>query len=152
MRISCFSKVSQSLALTDLLPCCSTIRIPFDFRDGSGGIPKLFVVVGHHNNCVVVFKTTSKLDRFGSNPDSYTGTVFISATGVEPFISPTMVDPSNAFAIPYSTINYEKNRDRLRVWPSIENLQSRLCAAIDQNITLTKSRKASLKACLGCLV
>ena len=134
--------------MIDLLPCCSILRIPFDFQDGAGYIQKLFVVIGHQQNCAIAFKATSKLERYGDNPHQCKGVVFLH--GPEPFILPTVVDPSKAFAIPHSEIEYEQKEGRIRIWSFSEDLQAKLCLAIDQNHTLTKSRKLNLKQCLGC--
>ncbi len=132
------------------LPSCSILRIPFDFMDGSGYIPKLFVVIGHKDDCAVAFKTTSKLERYGEKPHLYPGVVFIPG-GSPPFTEPTIIDPSNAFAIPHKDIKLEQEQSRIKIWPSLSGLLQNLCLAIDQNSTLTKTFKSKLKALAGCL-
>jgi hypothetical protein len=124
--------------------------MPIDFRDGSGFVPKLFIVIGHKDAAAIAFKTTSKLGRYGDNPHLYPGIVFIPA-GPSPFTEPTVIEPSNAFAITHEHIRIEQERSRIKVWPSLEGLLQRLCVAIEQNPTLTKTLKPQLKTIAGCL-
>lgn len=124
--------------------------MPFDFLDGSGPVPKLFVVLGHLHGSAVALKTTSKLQRYGDKPHLRPGVVFSAATPVEPFVLDTIIDPSSSYAIPHEDLRIHHARGRIQIWTGPDDLKSRLCAAITGNPTLTKARKAGLLRCLEC--
>ncbi len=134
--------------MISLLPAGSVLRIPFDFNDGGGYIPKLFVVLGHRQSAAVSLKATSKLERYGLRPETDNGIVYIPA-GAIPFTVPTVIDPSNAFAIPHRDIVLEQEQHRIEIWTAVvDGLVDKLRFAILNNPTLPKQRRLGLLGCL----
>ena len=135
--------------MTNLPPVCHVLRIPFDFLDGKGYVPKLFMEVGHHELSVIVFKATSKLERYGEKPHLESGILFVPGSDKQPFVVDTVIDPSNGFAIPHRDIEYEQNQGNIQIWPCVE-MKEKLCAAINSNRTLNNLRKQRYSFWLGC--
>ena len=93
------------------------IKIPIDFNDGSGPVPKFFIVLGYINDACILLKTTS-------NPTHYEIGGRFSGCAVKfrrgdhhAFEAPvTYIDPENAFAVKESKLQTYAQKGELSIY------------------------------------
>jgi hypothetical protein len=134
--------------LVDLLPPCTVVRFPFDFKDGRGLELKMFLVVGHRNGCAILIKTTSRTEHYKSRPELLAGVVVCTANQYAAFKYETVIDPENDFAVPHSQLQRFYNAYTINILGSIPELRDLLIAAITNNRQIEPARKNGLLGCL----
>ena len=134
--------------MIDLLPLCSVIRFPFDFRDGNGIELKRFIVAGHVNSSAILIKTTSRVEYYRAQPDILPGVIECSAGEFGPFELDTIIDPANAFAVPHENLKRFHRACTLDHMGTVPELRELLIVAIGNNKKIGQAIKAGLLQCL----
>lgn len=105
-----------------IVPCC-VIRIPFDFQDGRGPVPKRFVVVGHQGNAAIAIKSTSNVGPFLDRRSGLHGVAVFFEGEFDFFNENTIIDPMNCFAIPHANLAKLHQQSRLEHLGSAQNCE-----------------------------
>jgi hypothetical protein len=134
--------------LVDILPPCTVVRFPFDFRDGSGFELKRFIVIGHVNDVAILIKTTSRVEYYRARPELLPGVAFCTAGEYDPFDAETIIDPANAFAVPHRALKKFYDAYTLDILGCVPELRDRLAEAITRNGKIEKNRKRYMLECL----
>ena len=128
-------------------PCC-VIRIPFDFNDGLGPIPKRFVIVGHQSGAAIAIKATSKTKSYHLRPGGFNGVAVFDAGECAAFELDTVIDPANCFAIQHRILESYHRNGHLKHLGAHHDLRARLLKAVEESTVLEPARKNGLRRLL----
>jgi hypothetical protein len=120
------------------------IRIPFDFQDGAGPTPKIFLVLGHRADAAISIKTTKNGNPFLTDPDRLAGVVRIPLGECPAFPLETFIDPANCFALPHEKLRDYDQRGELEILGSADGFLYQLRTAVENNGTINRTRRKSL--------
>jgi len=137
------------IVLHEALPAFTVIRIPFDFNDGLGKVPKRFVILCHQSGAAISIKATSNLTVFDLYPERLKGVVKCAADECVAFPVETVIDPGNCFALPHVNLHAYLRAGTLENLGSAVDLKKRLVEAIKGNEQLDPARVKGLLRCLG---
>jgi hypothetical protein len=131
------------------IPQFSVICVPYQFEGDAYPESKLFVILGHMNNCAVCIKATSQTTRYENSPQLMMGCVYYHAKEVPCFPKNTAIQPDNQIPILHSYIElcYANGGVSISKLPS--DFPHRLSKAIEGSYTLNGRERSRLKNLLN---